>query len=123
MESSTARMTRVCLQLQVKPERIQEYKIAHAAVWPDMLEALRDSGWHNYSIFLRPDGLLTLYFETPSLDQALSRMAATEVNSRWAVAMNGLFLDQAGASPDTGFVHLVEIFNLEDQLAALPDNR
>ena len=60
-------MERVCFQLQVRPGRIEEYRARHARVWPDMLEALAAAGWHNYSLFLRPDGLLIGYFETPSL--------------------------------------------------------
>ena len=33
-----------------------------------MLTALRDAGWHNYSLFLRDDGLLVGYFVTDDLD-------------------------------------------------------
>jgi L-rhamnose mutarotase len=108
---------RVCFQLQVKPGRIEEYTRRHAAVWPEMLAALKSSGWHNYSLFLRPDGLLIGYFETDSLAQAQARMAATDVNARWQEQMSGFFEDLDGA-PDEGFLQLTEIFNLEDQLAA-----
>jgi L-rhamnose mutarotase len=108
---------RVCFQLQVKPERIEEYTRRHAAVWPEMLAALKSSGWHNYSLFLRPDGLLIGYFETDSLPEAQARMAATDVNARWQEQMSGFFEDLDGA-PDEGFLQLTEIFNLEDQLAA-----
>ena len=45
-------MPRVCFQLQVKPERIAEYRERHAAVWPEMREALATTGWRNYSLFL-----------------------------------------------------------------------
>jgi L-rhamnose mutarotase len=108
---------RVCFQLQVKPERIEEYTRRHAAVWPEMLAALKSSGWHNYSLFLRPDGLLIGYFETDSLPEAQARMAATDINARWQEQMSGFFEDLDGA-PDEGFLQLTEIFNLEDQLAA-----
>ena len=60
-------MTRVCFQLQVRPDRLEEYRARHAAVWPDMLAALPATGWHNYSLFLREDGLLIGYVETPSI--------------------------------------------------------
>jgi L-rhamnose mutarotase len=109
-------MQRVCFQLQVKPERIDEYKARHAEVWPDMLRALADSGWHNYSLFLRDDGLLIGYVETPSLDQAQAAMAATEVNARWQTEMAEFFVELGDARPDTGFVRLEEVFHLEDQL-------
>ena len=67
---------RVCFQLQVRPDRIDEYRARHAAVWPDMLQALADTGWHNYSLFLRDDGLLIGYVETPSIAEAQAGMAA-----------------------------------------------
>ncbi|MEC5190842.1 MULTISPECIES: L-rhamnose mutarotase [unclassified Arthrobacter] len=110
---------RVCFQLQVKPELVAKYTARHAAVWPDMLRALKSSGWNNYSLFLRPDGLLIGYFETDDLAQAQARMAATDVNARWQAEMSGFFEDLNGA-PDEGFLHLTEVFNLEDQLAAAP---
>jgi L-rhamnose mutarotase len=49
---------RICFLLKVRQERLEEYKMRHASVWPEMLAALRETGWHNYSLFLRPDGLL-----------------------------------------------------------------
>lgn len=111
-------MHRVCFQLQVRPERIEEYKARHQGVWPDMLLALASTGWQNYSLFLRPDGLLIGYFETESLDAALAGMAATDVNARWQAEMAPFFADLGEASPDTGFLRLTELFHLEDQLAA-----
>ena len=48
-------MARYCFQLQVRPDRLGEYRARHQTVWPDMLAALRDTGWRNYSLFLRPD--------------------------------------------------------------------
>ena len=68
-------MQRVCFQLQVRPDRIEEYRARHAAVWPEMLQALAATGWHNYSLFLREDGLLIGYFETAVLDAAMAGMA------------------------------------------------
>lgn len=109
---------RVCFQLQVRPERIAEYRQRHAQVWPDMLQALNDTGWNNYSLFLRDDGLLIGYLETPDLAAAQAGMAATEVNARWQAQMGEFFADLDGA-PDTGFMTLTEVFNLEDQLATL----
>jgi L-rhamnose mutarotase len=111
-------MERVCFQLQVKPDRISEYTRRHAAVWPEMLQALTATGWRNYSLFLRDDGLLIGYFETESLQVALAGMAATDANARWQAEMGEFFEDLDGA-PDEGFLRLAEIFHLEDQLAAL----
>jgi L-rhamnose mutarotase len=70
-------------------------------------------------LFLRPDGLLIGYLETPSIEQAQAGMAATEVNARWQAEMAEFFVDLGDARTDTGFVQLEEVFHLEDQLAAL----
>src|SRR6266545_2010397 len=67
-------MERVCFQLQVRPDRLEEYRERHRCVWPEMLEALTQTGWHNYSLFLRPDGLLIGYLETPDFGTALRNM-------------------------------------------------
>jgi L-rhamnose mutarotase len=53
-------MERVCFLLHVRPERLAEYRERHSGVWPEMLDALRDAGWSNYSLFLRDDGLQRL---------------------------------------------------------------
>ena len=108
---------RVCFQLQVRPECIAEYRARHAAVWPGMLAGLRDTGWSNYSLFMRADGLVIGYFETEDLDAAQAGMTALEVNSRWQEEMGHLFLPTQQAVDD-GLVELTEVFNLDDQLAA-----
>ena len=112
-------MQRVCFQLQVRPDRLEEYAARHRAVWPEMLEALASAGWHNYSLFLREDGLLIGYFETPDLQAALAGMDATEVNARWQAEMAELFVELGDARPDTGFRRLAEVFHLEDQLQGI----
>ena len=114
-------MHRVCFQLQVRPERLDEYKARHRAAWPEMLEALHRTGWHNYSLFLRPDGLLIGYLETPSLAAAQAGMAETDVNARWQADMAEFFADLDDRTPDQGFLQLEEIFHLEDQLDRLDE--
>jgi len=103
---------RVCFLLQVRPERLDEYRDRHTAVWPDMLAALHETGWHNYSLFLKEDGLLVGYFETPDLDAAQSGMAQREVNARWQSEMAPFFMDLEG-TPDQGFLRLEEVFHLD----------
>ena len=112
------KLQRVCFQLQIKPDRLTEYRERHAAVWPEMLRALKQADWNNYSIFVRDDGLLIGYFETHDFTAAQSDMNATEVNARWQAEMVDFFVDLDGA-PDEGFVRLTPIFNLEDQLASI----
>jgi L-rhamnose mutarotase len=110
-------MARYCFLLQVRPELLTEYRERHAQVWPEMLAALRDTGWRNYSIFAGADGLLVGYVEADDLAAAQRAMAATDVNARWQTEMSRFFVGLAGRGPDEALLLLEEIFHLEDQLA------
>lgn len=112
-------MPRVCFQLQVKPERIAEYREAHAAVWPEMLQAIADSGRRNYSLFMREDGLLIGYYETPDDAASQRALAADPRTAAWEAAMSDFFVSLDGR-PDQSATTLTEVFNLEDQLQKEP---
>jgi L-rhamnose mutarotase len=99
---------RVCFLLKVRPERLVEYKERHKTVWPEMLDALRETGWRNYSLFLRDDGLLVGYLETPDFQAALSGMASREVNARWQREMAPFFEALEGRRPDEGMFPLAK---------------
>jgi L-rhamnose mutarotase len=106
-------MERVCFLLRVRPDRLEEYKERHEAVWPEMLAALSAAGWTNYSLFLDEDGLLVGYVETDDFADALAAMDATDVNARWQAEMAEFFELPGDARPDTGLRRLEEVFHLE----------
>lgn len=106
-------MPRVCFTLQVRPDRIEEYIARHREVWPPMQEALRETGWHRYSLFLREDGLLIGYLETPDWTAARAGMAAREVNQRWQESVGDLFVDLGEDRPDEAMRPLPEVFHLD----------
>ena len=106
-------MERVCFLGRVRAERLAEYRERHELVWPEMLDALRQAGWSNYSLFLTEDGLLVGYLETEDYQAALDRMAGTEVNARWQADMAPYFTELDGRPPDQGFRRITEIFHLE----------
>ena len=106
-------MERVCFLLKVKAGRLAEYKERHRAVWPEMLAALRETGWRNYSLFLREDGLLVGYLETPDFQKALDGMAASGINEKWQAEMGAFFEQLEGRRPDQGMFRLEEVFHLE----------
>ena len=104
-------MERVCFLLQVRPDRLEEYKAQHKHVWQEMRDALSATGWHNYSLFLRDDGLLVGYLETPSFEAALAGMAALDVNQRWQDEMKPFFVGLEGRA-DESMIRLEEVFHL-----------
>jgi L-rhamnose mutarotase len=107
-------MKRVGFLFKVKPDLLEEYKAHHRSVWTEMLDALRRTGWHNYSLFARPDGLIFGYFETPEgLQAAQAGMEKEEVNARWQAFMAPYFEALGGLRPDQSMLELEEIFHLD----------
>ena len=104
---------RVCFQLQVRPERIAEYRQRHAAVWPEMRAALTAAGWGNYSLFLSDSGMLIGYVECDDFEASRRAMEETEVNARWQAEMSGFFQGLKGRRPDEGLLQLEEVFHLD----------
>lgn len=107
-------MKRIGFLLKVKPDMIPEYKARHQDIWPEMQAALSRQGWHNYSLFMRPDGLLFGYFETPeSLQAAQGGMAHEAINAQWQADMAPFFEGLGGAHADQMMVELEPVFFLE----------
>lgn len=84
-------MQRIGMVIGVKPEKIEEYKRLHAAVWPDVLSMISACNIRNYSIFLKEqENLLFSFFEYHGTDYAadMAKMAADpKTQEWWAVCM------------------------------------
>ena len=107
-------MRRVGFLLKVKKEMIDEYKQHHKTVWPEMLEALRRTGWHNYSLFMQDDGTLFGYFEAAEgFQESLDGMAAEEINTKWQEFMAPYFEGVGGLHADEMMLELEEVFHLD----------
>lgn len=84
MTAPATPVTRHAHVVALRPEKEQEYRRLHEAVWPDVLAQIRASNLRNYSIFLR-DGLLFSYYEHVGTDLAadLAAMAADPRTQEW----------------------------------------
>ena len=84
-------MQRIGMVIGVKPEKIEEYKRLHAAVWPEVLAMISTCHIRNYSIFLKePENLLFSFFEYhgTDYDADMAKMAADpKTQEWWAVCM------------------------------------
>lgn len=109
--------TRVCFQLQVRPELLDEYLRRHSPVRPEMLAEIAAAGRRNYSLFLGEGGSLIGYYETDDDASARAYLAQSEVATRWEAEMARFFVDLDGR-PDQAASPLTEVFNLAEQLSA-----
>jgi len=102
---------RIAFAMKLLSGQEEEYRRRHAAVWPEMLDALRAAGCHDYSIYQRDEDLFG-HFDVEDFDRFRSMMDASEVNARWQAEMAGL-IDPC-TDPATGFHRrLTEVFHLD----------
>ena len=105
-------MQRVAFRLSVQPDRLDEYKRLHRAVWPDLLADLRAAGVRNYSIFA--DGAeLFGYLECDDWAAVNRALAQSDANRRWQEFMRGYLatpIDPDAAEP---MRLLEEVFRLD----------
>lgn len=81
---------RALFTLVVDPKRVDGYEALHANPWPDMMEALVESGFRNYTGFRR--GAQVVYYGEfhPDMATVFGRIGRTEVNARWGAAFEGI---------------------------------
>jgi len=103
---------RVGFILKVREDYIEEYKIHHKNVWPEMKSALTRR--HNYSLFMRKDGLMFGYFEAKdSFVSSLEGMSKEAINKKWQDLMSPYFEIPEGAPPDQSMLELEEVFHID----------
>jgi L-rhamnose mutarotase len=104
---------RICFLLKVRSDRVEEYRGRHACVWPELQDALRETGWTNYSLFLRRDGVLVGYLEADDFAHCCASMKQYSVNARWQAEMAPFFESLENGGPDDSMEPLQEVFHLD----------
>lgn len=108
--------TRVCFELRVRPELIDEYVARHTPVRADMLAEIAAAGRRNYSLFLGKGARLVGYYETDDDAAAQAYLETSPIAAAWEAEMAPFFLGLEGR-PDQAATALTEVFHLADQLA------
>ena len=98
---------------KIKPELKDEYKKAHDEIWPEMAKAIKDVGIKSYSIFFRKDGTLFSYLEVDNYEEAMAKLAKTDVNTRWQKHMEKYFIKEDKSILGPEIEILEEVFHLD----------
>ncbi|MEV7828814.1 L-rhamnose mutarotase [Microbacterium enclense] len=112
----SATISRVCFELTISPELVDEYVSRHTPVRADMLAEIAAAGRRNYSLFLGDGGRLVGYYETLDDAAAQAYLDASPIAAAWEAEMARFFVGLEGR-PDQSATVLTEVFHLADQLA------
>jgi len=98
----------------VKPQDLEAYTRYHAAVWPEILDMIRQCNIRNYSIYHR-DGLLFACFEYVGKDFAadMARMAADAKTQEWWAIMKPLQSPLPTRGPEEWWADMEEVFHTD----------
>ncbi len=103
-------MARYAWTARLRPDKVADYVEAHARTWPDVLDAIRAAGIHDYSIWLFEDRVFAQYSCDGDHAEALRLEAAAEATDRWRALMRGYFSPEVATD---GVTWLPEIFRLD----------
>ena len=76
-------MERACFTFELLPGAEREYQRRHDEIWPEMVTALKASGFANYTLFRRGTTIVAYVECHPDRATAFAAMGATDVNRRW----------------------------------------
>jgi len=112
---------RIAQIVRLRPESLQAYKDCHAAVWPEVLEQIKDCNIVDYSIFL-DDSSMTLFasmkYMGTDFEADMERMRANPKVREWWQMTDGmqetLVKGSQGSTDEKGWwKELEEVFRVE----------
>lgn len=109
-------MKRYGMVIGVKPDKIDEYKRLHAAVWPDVLATLSRNGVQNFSIFLKePENLLFGYFEYhgQNYSEAAQRISECPKTREWLAVTDPCQEPMAHRAPGEWWAMMPSVFHMD----------
>ena len=100
--------------IRLKPGIEEEYRRYHVAVWPEVLEKIRDCNIRNYSIYFK-DGFLFSYFEYhgTNFQGDMDRMAAHPKTQEWWAVMKPMQEPLATRKEGEWWAEMEEVFHLD----------
>lgn len=104
-------MKRVAFKMKLKPGFEAEYERRHAALWPELAQALREAGISDYSIFLDPETLTLFAVQKQAEGSTAAVLPDHPAVKRWWAYMAPLMEVNPDNSPVCG--PLREVFHLE----------
>jgi L-rhamnose mutarotase len=98
-------MERLCHVFQIAPGREDEYVRRHVEIWPEMVAAMKEAGFANYTLFRRGTDVIAVCECDPDVETCFSRFAKLGVRERWGASMEGIVLD---LTDENGELHRYE---------------
>ena len=109
-------MQRYAQVLKLKPECLDNYKMYHANMWPELAECIRKANIRNYSIYYLQNGYLFAYYEYVGQNYHEDRgwLSEQEINKKWQSLMKPMQEPVEVATPGQWWFPLEELFHFDE---------
>jgi L-rhamnose mutarotase len=102
----------ICEMMRLRPERTQDYRDMHDNTWPELIAAIRDSGFLEEYIYML-DNLVVVIMKCENFRQSVGRLTSTAVYQRWTTEVRGMLVeDRQLFGTDEKIVDLSPIWDL-----------
>jgi L-rhamnose mutarotase len=107
-------MKRFGLVIKLKPGSVAAYREYHAAVWPEVVNTIRECNISNYSIYFKDDFLFGYYeYHGSDIKSDLAKMAADPKTQEWWAVMEPLQEPVATRKAGEWWAEMEEVFHLD----------
>jgi len=107
-------MKRFGMVIKLKPGSAEEYRVYHAAVWPEVLKCIHECNLRNYSIYFKDDYLFSYYeYFGNNIKADLEKMAADPKTQEWWALVGPLQDPVPTRKEGEWWADMEEVFHLD----------
>lgn len=104
-------MQRLCFTFELHEGAEVEYKKRHDEIWPELVSAIKEAGFSNYSLFRRGTQVVAYAEIEPDLDSAMAKLGESDLNARWAQWFEELIVNLTDAQGN--LMTFTEVWHLD----------
>ena len=92
----------ICEMMKLKPENVKDYIELHDNTWPDLVKALRESGFIEECIFIL-DNLVMVVMKCENFENSSAKLSSTEIFKKWTTKVRSMLIN------DEAFFHTKDV--------------
>ncbi len=104
-------MERLCFTFEIRPGTEAEYKKRHDEIWPELVDAIKEAGFENYSLFRRGTQVVAYVECEPDAASAFGALGPNEANARWSTWFEDVIVSLT--DEDGELYRLEEVWHLD----------
>ncbi|CAN5470170.1 L-rhamnose mutarotase [soil metagenome] len=100
-------MKTIAFKMKLRPGSVDEYKRRHAAIWPELVEVLKENGISDYTIFLDAETDTLFAVQKQNGSQTSQDLGEHPLVKKWWDYMSDLMIYEYNKSPVAIFLEPV----------------